>query len=197
MRAFGLTGNMGCGKSTVASLLSEYPDVTVLNCDQIAKEILCDPLHRSEVIEILSENVFPGGKIDVKAVARIIFNDPHKKEELEKFIHPKVWHKVEEKIGEMSEGSICIVESAILYEKGDENRFVGVVVALCTETEQLERLKRDRHMSEEEIQARIGSQIPQSEKEAKAQFVIHTDCDLPELRSRVEALYHNLTKEKK
>ncbi len=40
MKPFGLTGNIGCGKSTVATLLSKYPDVLILDCDRIAKEII-------------------------------------------------------------------------------------------------------------------------------------------------------------
>ena len=40
INAYGLTGNMGCGKSTVAEFFKKYNNVCVLNCDQISKEIL-------------------------------------------------------------------------------------------------------------------------------------------------------------
>lgn len=42
MKPIGLTGNIGCGKSTVASLLSKYQDVTILDCDFIAKDIIAN-----------------------------------------------------------------------------------------------------------------------------------------------------------
>ncbi len=196
MKPFGLTGNIGCGKSTVAALLSKYPDVLVLDCDRIAKEVISGEAHRQEINTILSTNVFPDGKANFRAIAEIIFGQPEKKRLLEALVHPLVWATVHEKVVSVDTGTICIVESAILFETKSEDRFAAIIVAACDPHEQFRRLRENRKMDDAEIQARIAQQLPASEKERRAQFVIRTDCSLNQLKDRARDLYRNLRQQK-
>jgi len=196
MKAFGLTGNIGCGKSTVASLLSKYADLVILDCDLIAKEIINDRNHRQEINTILCTEVFKGETADFKLIAKIIFGDSLKKESLEKLIHPLVWKIVKEKVEETGNQKISIVESAIIYETKSQSKFSGIIVATCNLTEQFRRLRQNRNMEETQIKARLGEQLPSDRKEALAQFIVKTDCNLDELESRVSKLYSHLRQEK-
>jgi dephospho-CoA kinase len=191
MNTFGLTGNMGCGKSTVAKLLAEYPDVVVVDCDRTAKEIISDPRYKQEINAVLETEVFPLGVVNLKLIAEIIFKGSNKRKLLESFVHPLVWQAVQEKVEKAGE-KICVVESAIIFETQWEDRFAGVIVATCSHEEQIRRLQTDRKMSLADIEARLTLQIPSVEKEKKALFVISTECDLDELRTRVCELYQNL-----
>lgn len=191
MRPFGLTGNIGCGKSTVASLLAQFPDVVVFDCDGIAREVIADAQHRSVVESILGQNVFQGDLPDFKAISQIIFFDREKKQRLERFVHPIVWKAVEERRKRSKKG-LHIVESAIIYEVGAENAFHAVITVTCSPAEQLRRLIQIRGMAEEDVLIRIRHQLPMEEKARRAQFVISTDCDMAELRNRTEHLYQEL-----
>ncbi len=196
MNAFGLTGNIGCGKSTVAELLSKYPGVLVLDTDRIAKEIISSTALRKEINAILGVDVFSGGTANFAAIATVIFKDTEKKREFEALIHPLVWTDVEEKVAVAKTANpktVCIVESAIIYETASERMFLAVIVAVCNEHEQLRRLKEIRGMSEKTIHARIAQQLPSEEKEDKAKLVINTDYTLEELTRRVHTLYRILT----
>lgn len=198
MNAFGLTGNIGCGKSTVASLLASYPDVLVLDCDRIAKEIISDTsgdpggAHRQRINEILGTDVFAIGKADFQAIAKIIFTDRAKKTSFEAYIHPLVWETVQDTVNACSDSTICVVESAIIYEIGSEHTFTAMIVASCNRTEQIRRLRNNRQMKNADIDARIKEQLPQEEKIKQAQFVISTDCSLDQLNDAVHTLYKNL-----
>jgi len=196
MKTFGLTGNIGCGKSTVASFLSKYPDVVIIDCDQIAKKVISSGLHKEEINSILGANVFMGENADFKAIANIIFSDSKKKKLLEELLHPFVWDAVEKKVIANGDQKICIVESAIIYETRNEGKFTAVIVATCNPEEQLRRTLENRNMDNVQIQARIAQQLPSREKERRAQFVIHTDCSLKQLKNRARNLYCNLKQQK-
>jgi dephospho-CoA kinase len=144
----------------------------------------------------LEADVFPKGKVDLQAIAAIIFNDAAKKRAFEALIHPLVWLAVEEKVDTEGVGKICIVESAIIYETGSEHMFTGIIVAACDSEEQFRRLKQNRGMGETNIRARLTQQLSSPEKETRADFVIHTDCEMEELKGRVENL-HTVLKQRK
>lgn len=196
MKPFGLTGNIGCGKSTVATLLSKYQDVLILDCDRISKEIISGNGHRQQINTILGTNVFLDEKVDFQAIARIIFEAPKKKRLLETLIHPLVWITVDERIASAGDSKICVVESAIIFETESEGKFVAIIVATCNPYEQFRRLRDNRHVDDVHIQIRLDQQLPSSVKKQRAQFVIHTDCSLDQLKDRVSDLYHNLKRQK-
>lgn len=189
MNAFGLTGNIGCGKSSVAKLLATYPDVVVFDCDAIAKAIILSEHHRLKIAQILSVANIP----DPKMIAKIIFQDTQKKSLLEEYVHPLVWQTVQERV-ERSNGKICIVESAIIFETGSEDKFTAIITVTCSYSEQVRRLKEFRSMRDEEISLRIHQQLPSQTKMDRADFVIHTECSQEELHNRVASLYHELKK---
>lgn len=192
MKPFGLTGNIGCGKSTVAKFLAEYPDVLIIYTDNVAKEIIAGGSYGAQINALLGTDVFPDGKVDFKLIADIIFSDADKKKRFEELVHPLVWAAVREKVDKDGNDKVCVVESAILYETGSEGRFAAVVVAACDTEEQFRRLRENRKMTNEEIRARLERQLPSSEKESRARFVIHTDCDLGILKNKVAHLYEEL-----
>ncbi len=194
MNAFGLTGNIGCGKSTVASLLSQYEDISILDCDKIAKDLIATGEHRQQINEILGEEVFPEGKVNFGLIARIIFQNPAKKKLFEELTHPLVWEIVENEVAKQCTKKICIVESAIIYETSAEDKFNAVIVTICEEDEQFRRLHENRRMDYGDIVARVKNQIPQAVKAHKAQFIIKTNCGMDELRERVHNLYKILKK---
>lgn len=191
MRRFGLTGNMGCGKSTVASLLALHAEVLVLDCDRIAKEILLDVRHAQEVCRVVGTDVCSDGAVNTQAVAQVIFNDASKKAALEAYLHPFVWNTIDTALSQ-SNARLSIVESAILYEIGDACRFDGIIVATCSEQEQLRRLREHRRMTEGNIMCRLAWQWSSAEKERLADFAINTECSMQQLGDRVDRLYQNL-----
>jgi len=184
INAYGLTGNMGCGKSTVAEFLQKHDDVCVLDCDQISKEILFDIKNKSKIEKILGKEV---------GEAEIIFRDPIKKQKLENFIHPLVWQKMKEKIKNGPKNIIYIVESALIFETKMENNFKGIILVTCNKKEQFDRIKKRNNWSNKKIDERLKNQMPDEEKNKKELMMIDNNGSIKELKSKVEQIYSLIT----
>jgi dephospho-CoA kinase len=192
MNAYGLTGNMGCGKSFVATLFAKLPGVTVFDTDKIAKEIITCRAFRNDVAEIVGAKIFLGDTVDFKSLAKIVFEQTEKRQALEKLLHPIVWKAVQEKVESVAKDALCLVESAIIFETKSEVNFKAIIAVTCNQEEQFRRLTINRKMSLTDIQIRLAHQLSQLEKVTRSQFVIHTDCDLVSLQQQVESLYNQL-----
>jgi pantetheine-phosphate adenylyltransferase/dephospho-CoA kinase len=194
MKTFGLTGNIGCGKSTIAKMLAEIPGVKVIDCDALAKEQFSNNTNRDAINRAIGFGAFVGTMPDFRFIADAIFSDADKRNQIENLIHPLVREQLRiEK--EKYTGDLLIIESAILYEKNMEEGLDKVIVVTCDEDEQYRRLKVSRNMTNSEIANRLKLQLSQDEKQKRAQFVINTNCTLEVLRERVMELYVQLTKE--
>ena len=190
-KLFGFTGNMGSGKSTVAALLAQFPDIAVFDADAIAKEILRDPMHRSALETILGTDAFEGGVI-VLAKVGVIFTDTAKRQAIEQLLHPLVWETIVKRAAALSDDIIAVVESAIIFEKSWENRFDGIIVATASEAERLRRLITKRNFSEEEARKRFATQLPNAALVARADIVIDTECCIAELTMRIRTLHEQI-----
>jgi dephospho-CoA kinase len=177
----GLTGETGTGKSTFAAFLSQHPDVCVIDSDQISKDILFDSNNRTKLIEIFGDDT------SKEEIAKIIFSIPEKKKELENFIHPKVWEKINEII-KQSNKKIIFIESAIIYETHSEKIFKKIVLVTCNPDEQQKRIKEKYNLSKEEIVQRLGTLWPLDYKLKRADFIVNTDCSKEELQSKATNL---------
>jgi dephospho-CoA kinase len=189
MRPFGLTGNIACGKSTVASLLAKFSSVKIVDCDQIAKEILADPKHLESIVKIIGSEAFTGNNPNFIFIRETIFSSSEKRKRLEKFVHPLVWKKVDEIISRVPPDTIQIVESAIIFETDSVNKFRAIIVAYCSDTEQERRLREERNMNPEDIVRIKRNQYAQTGKRLRADYTIDTQCSFVKLRDRVKNLY--------
>ncbi len=194
-KPIGLTGNIGCGKSTVAGILRKSKDVVVLDMDSLAKEILFS-LPKDFLNQILQADVFTESKLDTKKIAQIIFSDTNRRKVLEDIVHPKLWENIDKVTESVDDNVFVFVESAILYEKGNSANCEFVVMATCPKDLQIKRLIENRSMSLVDIEARIASQMPAIEKEYRADFVISTDCSLVELEQRTKKLFSQIKNKK-
>ncbi len=190
---FGLTGNIGSGKSTVAKMLAEWPDVAVYDGDTMAKEIMARPGNAKRIQKILDDDVLLDGKLDFKAMGKIVFNDTTKLRALENFVHPLVFDEFKER-ARKSIALMNIFEAAIIYESRKENEFDAMIVVHCEEEVAIARaIARDRcKTSDREIRKRAALQTPSQDKMNMADFYIDSNCDMEHLRDRTTWLYKQL-----
>ena len=194
MLLVGLTGGIGSGKSTVAHLL-ERRGAVVFDADALARETVepGTPGHDA-VVERFGANVLlPGGELDREALASIVFADPAARRDLEAIVHPEVRRLFAEGCEEYRDTDRVVVFSApLLVETGMHTAFdVLVLVSTPVET-QIERLLRDRAMSEEQVRARIDAQAPLEEKAALADVIVDNEGTLEDLDAQVDSLWDEL-----
>lgn len=188
----GITGNIGCGKSTVSQLLTGYPGITLIDTDSLAKQIAAQPEHADTIAKLVGFSVNFSKSEDRKRLAEVLFSQPSILDAYQKFIHPLVWKEVDEQFNRLSSG-IMVIESAILFEVQSEHHYDKVIMVGCDEAVQIDRLcNGNRKMQESDVRARMSLQIPQSVKKAKADFIIDNSGNAQELKDSVEKLYHQL-----
>jgi dephospho-CoA kinase len=178
----GLTGGIGCGKSTAAACFAELGFV-VIDADQLARQVLESHVCVSRLRErwgaaCLDKQGIP----DRKWIAAKVFNDPDERAFLESVTHPEVARLRREATADASVD--YVVEIPLLFEKELADGFSSVVVVACSDDVRRVRL-RGRGLSDEEISARIASQLSLVEKVKRANVVFWNDGEPAFLREQV------------
>jgi len=187
----GLTGGIGCGKSSVLPAF-EKAGFAVIDTDKIAREIRETPETKDFVKKRFGDAVFSeNGEIVPAALAKIIFSDASARADLENFMHPKIraaWlHFSEEK---NRTGCDVAVEVPLLFEKNYDADFDATVCVVASEEIQLQRLE-ERGLSRERAQKRIATQMPLPEKIRRANVVIFNDGSREFLDTQVAEIVEN------
>jgi dephospho-CoA kinase len=194
MLLVGLTGGIGSGKTTVARLLEERGAV-VFDADVLARDAIAPgtPGH-DRVVERFGPNVLaPGGDIDREALASTVFADPAARRDLEAIVHPEVRRLFAESTEAYRDTDAVVVFSApLLVETGMHTAFEVLIVVSAPVETQVDRLLRDRGMSESAIRGRIGAQLPLEEKAEVADILIDNEGTLEELEGQVERVWTEL-----
>jgi len=190
----GLTGGIGSGKSTVAGML-EKRGAAVFDADLLAREGVAPGTPGYErVIERFGPNVLgPGGELDREALASIVFADPAARRDLEAIVHPEVRRLFAEGCERYRDTDKVVVFSApLLVETGMHTAFEVLIVVSTTVETQVERLMRERGMSEAAIRARIAAQLPLEAKAEVADVIIDNEGTLAELEGQVDRVWADL-----
>jgi dephospho-CoA kinase len=194
MLLVGLTGGIGSGKSTVARLLEERGAV-VFDADVLARTAVepGTPGHDA-VVERFGPNVLlPGGALDREALASLVFADPAARRDLEAIVHPEVRRLFAEGCERYAGADTVVVFSApLLVETGMHTAFGVLIVVSAPVERQIERLMRDRGMSEAAIRARIDAQLPLEDKAAVADVIIDNEGSLEDLEGQVDRVWTGL-----
>ncbi len=194
MLLVGLTGGIGSGKSTVARMLEERGAV-VFDADVLAREAVAPgtPAHDAVVERFGSPVLLPGGDIDREALASIVFADPAARRDLEAIVHPEVRRLFAEGCERYAGSDAVVVFSApLLVETGMHTAFDVLVVVSASTEAQVERLMRDRAMSEDDVRARIDAQLPLERKAEVADVIVDNDGTLEDLARQVDGLWATL-----
>ncbi|KAA3658376.1 MAG: dephospho-CoA kinase [Chloroflexi bacterium] len=171
----GLTGNIATGKSAVMRLAADKGALTI-DADKVVHEIMNtdETMQAALAVAFGAEVRKEDGRIDRKALGKIVFEDQTALQDLEAMMHPIVRRKVAQQIQECDE-SYIFIEAIKLLEGALATVCHQIWVTRCSQQRQLERLRICRGMETNEATKRIKAQSPQAEKVAQADIVIDTN----------------------
>jgi len=170
----GVTGGMGCGKSTVARLL-ERAGYRQLDSDRIVREtVLVDPTVVAALRERFGAGVLDGaGRIDRAALAARVFPDDDARVWLEGLVHPRVFAAWRTAFAG-APAARWVVEVPLLFEQGLENWFDFTICVALSPAQQLARLEQ-RGIPRALAGQRISKQLPLARKIELSDFVLWND----------------------
>ncbi len=178
MLVVGVTGVMGAGKSTVCEVLKML-GISVYNCDVRAKELMQSRC-TGQLVELLGGGVLSEcGELNRGYIASKIFGDASLKSMVEVVVHSALREDMRQWINSCKAQSYVVVESAILFGSIIEEDMDMVVGVVADEGELIGRIQARDSLSEEQIRARLNSQLSQSEVQKRASEVIYTSNFTP------------------
>jgi dephospho-CoA kinase len=193
----GLTGGIGSGKSTVATLLAEHGAV-VVDADEIARNLQTphSPVLARMAERFGSQIIRSDGSLDRAAVAAIVFgDDPEARAalaDLNRIVHPAMQDEIARQIGAHADTDhVVVLDFPLLTENPREGLAATIVVDIDPGIA-VQRLVEQRGMDARDARKRIASQPAREERLARATHVVQNDGDLDELRAQVDALWSAL-----
>lgn len=172
MKRVGITGGMGCGKTTVVEEFARL-GVPAFVADKVGGSYYNEALFLAEVRKLLGDEVFDAdGRVDKKRIAERVFSDKEALANLNALVHPRVMADFDLFCEQHADKPYVLFESAILYDYGLERFMDKVICVYLSLDERLARLKERDHADDSELLARIHNQMPAEEMMRRADYVI-------------------------
>lgn len=189
MLIIGLTGGIGCGKTTITDIFKSL-GTPVVDADEIAHELVRP--HKKALTTIVK--TFGKGilntnhTLDRNKLRQIIYADSSKKKILEDILHPLIYKEMYQQISKYN-FPYGILSIPLLLETKHQNKVDRILVVDCQEQEQINRVIQRDNLSANEVQQIIRSQCSRSERLLHADDLIENTQGISSLKKRVQQLH--------
>jgi dephospho-CoA kinase len=186
----GLTGGIGCGKSTVADLFAAR-GASVIDTDQIAHSLTAP--HGAAMAALVEEfgadYATHEGALDRAKMRALVFADPGARSRLEAILHPRI-REATAAAALLATGPYVIFVVPLLIESGTWRERVTRVLAIdCPEEVQVARVMARNQLPESQVRAIMAAQVTRAQRQAAADDILLNDDGLDALLPRVERLH--------
>lgn len=189
----GLTGGVGSGKSSVASVLRDL-GALVIDADVLAREVVApgtDGL--AAIVAHFGPSVLnPDGTLNRAALGAVVFADQTERKALEDIVHPLVRARAAELEAGAPPGSVVVQEIPLLVETDQARNFDALIVVDVPVETQISRLIELRGLTESEAGARVSAQATRGERQAVATYVVDNTGTFEDLRQRVTEVFESV-----
>lgn len=196
----GIFGRIGSGKSEVAAVFAER-GAAVISADKIGKEVV----DRNEsvlnaLVEAFGKRIIDAdGRLRRRELGKIAFSSPENRARLDEIVHPSLVERLRADIDEYRAGGmfeIIAVDAALILNWGLDRELDVLVCVTAPQPSQVRRMVRSG-LTEQEALDRLGSQIPEDEQAARADYVIHNDGSLEKLRGDALRVFDKIRRAQK
>ncbi len=202
VKVIGLTGGIGTGKSTAAAYLKKK-GFHHIDADEISRDITADGSGMLKELDMVfgPEGKFGDGKtrilddkgsLDRRALASLVFTDRRKKAVLDKIMFRAIIKRIDEEICKFrdinDEKVYILLDAPLLFEAGLDSRCDKIIVLVADEEVRIERVCRRDGVTAREVRDRINSQMSDSEKIKKSDFVVDNSDGMEQLAENLDEL---------
>ena len=188
MLTVGLTGGIGCGKSTVSGAFYRNCNTPVIDADTIAREVSQTPEVTDLIYQRLGPKYFDRERRLLRDRLRLaVFSDPEIRRELEDIVHPAVYKEINQRLNRLNE-EYCLVVVPLLLEKRWTELMGRILVVDCKVEIQIQRVMQRDHCSRAHVEAIIAAQIGREERLKRADDVIENHSDIKSINKKIVPL---------
>jgi len=193
----GLTGGIGSGKSTVASMFAALA-VPVLDLDQVGRDVVAPgSMGLQQLIDTFGVSIVDSeGLLNRSALARHCFADAHETDKLNAIMHPLIW-QAEKRWLEQQDAAYAVIEASVLLESGGAGRMDIVLVVLADEQLRCDRVLLRGDRNRQQFGAIIARQCSDAERRKSADMIIENNNDFDALKLQVLETHELLLKASK
>lgn len=194
----GITGGVGCGKSTVLHILKQEFHCYTIEADKVGHLVMQKGTEAYQQIvstfgnEILDTDL----EIDRKRLAGIVFSDREKLKKLNQIVHPAIKSHIKNEIEQVTHSgnhSIIILEAALLIEEKYPEFCDEVWYIYADEQERIRRLKKSRGYTEEKIREIMENQLSEEEFLKNCDRKIDNSRDFEAACQQIKKLFERFT----
>ena len=189
-KIIGLTGGIGSGKTTIAKHFASL-GVPVYIADDEAKKLMDNPEIIEKLQTVFGNEIIENEKIDRKALAQIVFQNPKKLKKLNSIIHPAVKKHFTDWLSAHKNHPIIIKEAAILFESGSYKDCGAIITVTSPLEERINRVMKRDNATRETILHRINNQWTDEQRISKSDYII-TNISVNEALTQAEEILKTL-----
>jgi dephospho-CoA kinase len=190
MLKIGLTGGIGCGKTTVSKIFDQL-HTPIIDADEIAHQLVA--AGQPALLEIEqaygSGMLNSDGSLNRKKLRELIFSEPSQKQKLENMLHPLVYLSIKTEVERLNT-PYCIICIPLLFETHMSHLVDRILVVDCSVQTQIKRLKKRDNMTLESIQSIINSQVSQAFRKAHTNDLIDNSETNDRLAEQIKKLHN-------
>lgn len=193
MLKIGLTGGIGCGKSTAVKRFRDL-GIPIVDADIVAREVVQAGKPALQAIAELFGDaaLLADGSLNRVWLRQTVFNDTARLQQLEAILHPRIREAiVRDMTAAMAAGSpYVVVDVPLLFEKHYDTLFDRVLVIDCLPAQQHERVSQRDGSTIELVESIMQRQIPRDERLFRADDIIENVGSLADFNNKVDTLHH-------
>lgn len=187
----GLTGGIGCGKSSASQFFSDL-GIDVIDTDIIARQLTQPNGSAISLIQNTfgSSIIATDGTLDRNKMRDLVFANSELRHKLEQILHPLILKAVIRRI-KQSQAPYVIVVIPLLFETNDYNHLIRHILVIdCDEQQQLLRTMERSNLSEQKVRSIMATQVTRETRIQKADDVILNNQDIEYLKAQILLLHH-------
>lgn len=190
MLKVGLTGGIGCGKSTAVARFREL-GVPVVDADVVAREVVAPGQPALQEIEACfgEKALLADGSLNRAWLREAVFSDKKALQQLENILHPRIRKEIQRKMDEFTNLAYAIVDVPLLLEKNYQPLFDRILVIDCLPDQQRERVRQRDGSEGEVIDSIMRSQINREERLKQADEILVNTSSIADFHNKIDKLH--------
>ncbi len=188
----GLTGGIGSGKTTILELFKTMGNIAVYNADIEAKKLMnSSKIIKKRISDKFGRESYKEGILNREYLAKIVFPNKKKLQDLNKIVHPEVFKHLHEFIVLNKNKEYIIYENAILFENNSDRICDYIITILADKELRIKRIMDRDLATRQDVLNRMKNQWNDTKKILQSNYIIE-HYNLENTKYQIKVIHNKL-----